>query len=363
MKLNKPLQIAVSVAAVFLIVAAVTLVGLQSYAPKINQTQDITKVDISTPSIEYIPQTESTTTGVEVDQNNPIPEIVPPPDSWELVENKKYGFSYRRPAADSDEYFFVETIESAKNLKSFVQDIWSLNKNETSSFSKGKKISELSEIIVNGSQGYQFSLSGSYTWDEQGSGYILDTRSLFTFFETKQGIKIVTRSPMNVTANQSGDNYSVQILNSFHIDEKLIPKNEAPTNWQKVQKDSFTFKFPSNLFKIDSEYSTERKIYLADIAEGMRGGIFITPTSEKFDPDNIIDMYGKIENPDKIMIGDRIWYSYVWGDAGAAARIYLTSNGTDQSLKVSFSSMPGENVYPLNTDIELHKLILATFSK
>ena len=166
-----------------------------------------------------------------------------------------------------------------------------------------------------------------------------------------------------VNGNEDENKYYVSILDSFKIDENLIPKNAEPTDWQTVKRDSFTFKFPSNLFKIDSEYSEDGKIYLADIAEGMRGGIFITLTAEKFDPDNITDMYGEIENPDKIMIGDRIWYSYLWGDAGAAARIYLTGNGVDQSLKVSFSSMPGENVYPLNTDIELHKLILATFSK
>lgn len=307
--------------------------------------------------------TAQTVTVQKISQNKVSEQVAKVPSDWQQVVNKKYGFSYSRPSSITDEYFFVDTRQEPESLQSYVQNIWSLNKNDTNPYAKDKKISEISEVNINGSLAYQFTLSNSFTWDESGSGYVLDDINLFTFFETEQKIKIITRAPIKTVSSQSENRYYVTILNSFKIDKNLIPTNEEPANWQTVNRDLFIFKFPGNLFKIDTEYTTAEKIYLGDIVDGTRGGVYVAITNESFDPANITGMYGPVKNPEKVVIGDKVWYSYLWGDAGAASRIYLTDIDGNKMLRVSFGSLAEEDVYPIHTDIVLQKLILATVSE
>lgn len=321
--------------------------------------------DIISPVV-ILPTVDTQTTSVpdpmynETEKKIPVPtasSVVP--NEWEKVIDKKYGFSYSSPPGNINEYFFITTVERPEDLKSYVQYIWEINKNDKNPNTQGKEISEIKSISINNNLGYQFSLTKSFSSDYEGSGYILDEPNLFTFFETQQGTKIITRGPLK--SNNRGEQVYLLILNSFIIDSTLIPKNEEPMNWQTISRQSFSFKFPGNLLTLNTTINSKDRIYLSDSIEGMRGGVMVSVKDEKFDPTNIVGMYGVVNNSKRVEIGNKVWYSYVWGDGGAMSQIYLTDIMGNNTLQVSFGSMPEEEVYPISTDINLQKSILETF--
>ncbi len=118
--------------------------------------------------------------------------------------------------------------------------------------------------------------------------------------------------------------------------------------------------YPSNLLK-KLEDSTLEGVYLTSTEDDVYGGAFIGVEDKVFDPNNIEGMYGKIEDAKKVSIQGRDWYRYGSGDAGCGSDIYETGLDSGQTLKVSFSTCPEVDVYPIAEDELLKLKILETF--
>jgi hypothetical protein len=308
---------------------------------------DIVVVTTTTAATGTVAVTSATNTPLQIVTNEPLVTT-----DWETVVNKKYGFSYRVPTASYE--FYIDVYSSDESLRDYAQNIWIQNKYDTNPNIKDKTVSDVKEVQLGSQTAYQFTLSKSFTWSQ--GGYVLNEPFVYTFLETKNKTKIVARVPV-------ADRYRDTILNSLVVADTLIPANETPANWKVVTRDEYEFTYPANLFVLDDTYTKSDKLYLADIAEGMRGGVMVSLLQTEFDPENIIDMYGIIENPEKIVINDIVWYSYLWGDAGASARLYLTDLPNGKTLKISFASMAEEAVYPIVTDSALQRAMLNTFVK
>lgn len=332
---------------VCLVMAATTIIGLTQKSPQLHNDES-TGVQIqvspeivptSTPMTEYeIVDQENTAVG---DDNNSF-------DTWELIINKKHGFSYHRPKSSYP--FNIDIDYSTKSLEAFTNDLWASNKYDTNPYVQGKSVSEITKTAINESTAYQFTVSKSFVTSY--GGYVLDEPFLFTVFATASGTKLVSRIPV-------ADRQRDTVLNSFVIDSALIPANQEPDDWQKVVGSRYEFQYPANLLRV-AENEADR-IYLENTDVNMRGGVIISATNQLFDPAHIEGMYGPIENPEPVSIDNRTWYAYMWGDAGATARIYMTGMPTG-TLRVSFGSTPEEDVYPIVYDTHLQTEILKTFS-
>lgn len=344
MKINKTY---IFLLLVCLVMAATTIIGLTQKSPQLHNDES-TSVQIavspeivptSTPVTEYeIVDQENTAEGGD---NNSF-------DTWELITNKKHGFSYHRPKSGYP--FYVDVDYNPNSLEAFANDLWNRNKYDTNPYVQGKSVSEIMKTTINESTAYQFTVSKSFV---TGSGqYVLDEPFLFTIFATASGTKLISRIPV---ADRQRDN----VLNSFVVNSALIPANQEPGDWRKVVASRYEFQYPANLFRV-AENAADR-IYLEDVDVNMRGGVIISATNQLFDPAQIEGMYGPIENPEPVAINNHMWYSYVWGDAGATARIYMTGMPTG-TLRVSFGSTPDEEVYPIVYDTHLQTEILKTFS-
>lgn len=327
--------------------AATTIIGLTQKSPQLHNDES-TGVQIQV-SPEIMPTSTSETEYVTVDQENTaVGDNNNSFDTWELITNKKHGFSYHRPKSGYP--FYVDIDYSSKSLETFTNDLWASNKNDTNPYVQGKSVSEITKTTINESTAYQFTVSKSFVTSY--GGYVLDEPFLFTVFATASGTKLISRIPV-------ADRHRDTILNSFVVDSALIPANQEPDDWQKVVGTQYEFQYPANLFSLKEEAAD--RVYLEERDSNMRGGVMISATNQIFDPTHIEGMYGPIENPEPVTINNRTWYSYVWGDAGATARIYMTGMPTG-TLRVSFGSTPDEEVYPIVYDTHLQTVILNTFS-
>lgn len=328
--------------------AATTIIGLTQKSSQLHNNNESTDVQIQVSS-EIVPTSTPETEYVTVDQENTaVGNDNNSFDTWELITNKKHGFSYHRPKSD---YSFIVDIDyNTKSLEAFVNDLWTRNKYDTNPYVQGKSVSEITKTTINESTAYQFTVSKSFV--ASYGGYVLDEPFLFTVFATASGTKLISRIPV-------ADRHRDTILNSFVVDSALIPANQEPDDWQKVVGSRYEFQYPANLLSLKEEAAD--RVYLEERDSNMRGGVMISATNQMFDQAHIEGMYGRIDNPEPVTINNRTWYSYVWGDTGATARIYMTGMPTG-TLRVSFGSTPDEEVYPIVYDTHLQTEILNTFS-
>ncbi len=344
MKINKTF---IFLLLVCVVITITTFIGVnQQPSQQNNNVSDNVHIEVS-------PERTPTSTPVtEIETREPedstAGDVDKPLDTWELITNKKHGFSYHRPRSGYP--FYVDIDYSTKSLEAFANGLWTSNKYDTNPYAQGKSVSEIMKTTINESTAYQFTVSKSFVTSH--GGYVLDEPFLFTIFATATGTKLISRIPV---ADRDRDT----ILNSFVIDSVLIPVNQEPDDWRKVVGSRYEFQYPANVFSV-VEHVADR-IYLEDKYVNMRGSVIISATNQLFDPAHIEGMYGRIENPEPVTIDQRTWYAYTWGDAGATARIYMTNLPTG-TLRVSFGSTPDEEVYPIVYDTQLQTEILKTFS-
>jgi len=162
--------------------------------------------------------------------------------SWKIYNNKKYRYSlkyppdYRLSEQDVIEGFKIENpdiivtekypplredhllIEAGQDefecsnttvpngLFAFAASQWGINKNRKG----GSEMSNLSEILINGTQGYEYNLTGSYSKEGCG-GELFYTQQTFVYLE-KNGNIFTFRYP-------SQNNTYRQIIETLSFEE------------------------------------------------------------------------------------------------------------------------------------------------
>ncbi|MDO8667628.1 MAG: type II secretion system protein [bacterium] len=271
------------------------------------------------------------------------PEVVDTND-WQIYYNEKYGYQYKTPVNRSS--FEVLTVEAVKQpIDEYAQEIWQINKDDNNPNIKNKFISNLLTTKVDGRDAFTFNIIGSFQW--QTGGWQIEKERTFIFTANKLGTVFL----INFLKD---DKISQEILKTFKINEDWVKPKVVDSQWLQYSKLSgVSFKYPGTVFSIAGK--EENYVYF----NSKRGTLSLTLTDKKLDPNNIEDMYGKIEKFETIKVGNNAGYKYKMGDAGCLATIVKTAV-SDKTLVISFGSCPAD-LYYIDEDNDLQKQILATF--
>lgn len=270
---------------------------------------------------------------------------------WKLFTDKKYGYEYLRLFNDTyHQGFDIHTFNSTSTLDTFVKEFWNFNKVET-----------YKKVTISNNESYQFFLDTELRWPvswSRGIGISFNgVKNLVTVIDNGAGVKIIVIFPYD-------DEEYKKMFESFRVDKNLIPEKVKPSDWTGVEGMGFSFKYPANLFKsidIPNEKNVSNSYsYRLSSYENIYGDIYISVENKKFEPNNIVGIYGAVENPEVVKMGDRIAYRYLEGDAGCGHQKVLTALGEDKTLEILFSSCY-DYVYPLYDEEELMQSILDTF--
>lgn len=319
----------------------------------IGSTFYITMVHVKSPAVQVTEQeivsttTEQFTMGLHA-PGSETKLASPSKLGWIQVLDKMYGYSYPRP----EEYngtFEIEAFEDGLTLEAFVAKIWKMNNGEWS-----QSITPFEPVVVSGLKGYQFMLKGGF--DHPNGGYILSGRHRYLFFENINKVKLVVHYQVDVPDEFDSE----YMLNNMVIDKNLIPVKQTPIDWQSVSTSAYSFQYPANLFSQSSEVDKPNTVFLVSKEESVYGNMYVSILEHAFDPKKIEGMYGPITDPKEIVVGDRKWYAYGWGDAGCASQIIETEYKT-KTLQVSFGGCMYDEVYPVRDDEALQKEILSRF--
>ncbi len=284
----------------------------------------------------------------------------PSPVSGELKTylNEKYGYSFKyRGDLTVDGFYtnhltvepaFSET-ETSIGLEKYAHDLWEINKNDVVPNIPNHKVSDLEKTTQNGRTAFSFTAEGSFK--DQHSAYVLDEKTTYILTANQNNNIFIIHYPTD-------SEISKEIFSTLKIDAGLIASKEEPSNWKKYENKElgFQFEYPGNIFTNETELSGSYVFAL----NGKRGGMNIRVMDTALDPNNIEDMYGKIENPEKVKIGVRDAYAFNWGDAGCGAKRFDVALTTMKTLRISFDSC-SEDLYLVSQDASLQSQILSTF--
>ncbi|MDD5068464.1 MAG: hypothetical protein PHS53_04760 [Candidatus Pacebacteria bacterium] len=322
------------------LIVLLLLLGIFSFIKKQSLNQNLAEVAPS----------QSSTPGL----NNPTQTDLS--SELKTYVNEKYGYSYEYTGElpnSSRDYLAIEPAfgetETSIQLEKYAYDLWELNKNDKVPNIPNHTVSDLEKITQNGRLAFRFTAEGSFV--HQYGGNILDEKTTYILTANQNNTIFIIHYP---TESEKAK----QIFSTLRIDSGLIAVKEAPSDWKKYEnKDlGFQFQYPGNIFTNETELSGS---YVFAV-NGKRGGMSIRVLDTPLDPENIEDMYGKIENPEKVKVGNRDAYAFNWGDAGCGAKRFDVAISSTKTLRISFSSC-SEDLYLVSQDTSLQSQILSTF--
>jgi hypothetical protein len=279
-------------------------------------------------------------------------------ENWKTMTNKKYGFSYKYPANTNkaDDYgylmFIVDVVDDPTtpvSLAKYAESIWTKNSNPNTNPNIKIEITPLKKTTIDGRDAYTFTLGGGFEYEN--ASYMLDEPHVYIFTQNKNGTTFIIHYPVS-------DLNGSKIVETFNIDEKLIPAKVAPADWKIVThtKGHFTYQYPSNILKLPE--SLEGSDWYVT---GNRGSFSVRVLNETFDPEHIEGMYGPIEKTERVAVGGGIGYAYGWGDAGCFSRIIDMGLSQTQTLRITFGSC-SDDLYYIANDKALQQEILSRFN-
>lgn len=140
--------------------------------------------------------------------------------------------------------------------------------------------------------------------------------------------------------------------------QQEVEKDET-ADWKIYRNDDYGFEM-----KYPKEF-TQRENASSIIFENARGHISLYVNYSKFDPQNVQDIYGKVDNPVLVKVGDRDGYQYRTGDAGCAAVVTQAELGSNTTLNIAFGSCNDGTGNPIINSVDQDKdlivKILSTF--
>ncbi len=303
--------------------------------------------------------TTATTTTQVAGVSTTTPKV---PESWTTQLNDKYGYSFKHPSERNTYnvyYNYDFSVDPAfdphatstvyVSLSDYARNIWSMNRNDKNPNFSEKRVSDLQQTMIKGRVAYTFTVTHSFEWNY--GAYILDEQTTYVITANQNNQIFVIHYP---TKNAT----SSIILSTLSVDTKLIAPKIIPANWKEYSNKElgFSFSYPVNIFPKNSEASDT----VTFAVRGRRGGISAEILDKPLNPATIEDMYGPIENPTKIKVGERDGYRFGWGDAGCFATRVDTALANNKTLRLSFGSCY-EDLYPIALDRELQTQILTTF--
>ena len=334
---------------VTILLFSVLVSGLILYFSEIN------KNNIDEINEEYVDDNQIESEEIFVDEDIEINEVDNKKPTWKLFTDRKYGYEYLRLYDDYHaQKFDVNVFAATSTLEVFVKNFWEFN-----------KVEAYKKVTISDSEAYQFVLNNKLSWPE-GSGISFEgEKRLVTIIDNAAGAKIVIVFPYSEDVDDEEDSAIYKkMFESFRADKNLIPEKVKPSDWTGVEGLDFGFRYPANLFKSvavpDELNDLNTYSYWLSSHENLYGDVSVYVKSEKFEPNNIVGIYGAVENPEVVKIGDRIAYRYLEGDAGCGHQKVLTALGEDKTLEILFSSCY-DYVYPLYEEEELMQSILDTF--
>jgi hypothetical protein len=132
----------------------------------------------------------------------------------EILEPRKEGAFYiddnvTTLTQPSDVVLFqVVSLEDELSTKEYAEKVWIMNKEDSNQNIKEKTVGDMTILIVNGIETYQFTVSGSFKWDD--GGYVLDQENVYVYVGTNGKVYQI-RFP---TENQE---VSQKILSTFEL--------------------------------------------------------------------------------------------------------------------------------------------------
>lgn len=188
---------------------------------------------------DYIQDEETNSIGLKTEslKENVITEI--DTQDWKTYTNSKYNYFFKFPPdtrVKSDSYGITEASMASEiivpvvkfrvyiqdsalysdcnecqyvnyNLTDFANYLWKLNKNDDNPNVKNKHISDLTTMSIDGKKAYKFTLTGSFSTDDLGGGYILGEETLYVLTNDGEHNYILCMPTEN--------NYAQAVLNSF----------------------------------------------------------------------------------------------------------------------------------------------------
>lgn len=136
-------------------------------------------------------------------------------------------------------------------------------------------------------------------------------------------------------------------------------KKDEIADWKIYRNNDYGFemKYPKGFMQRENTSTI--------IFENERGYISLYVNYLKFDPQNVQDIYGKVDNPVLVKVGDRNGYRYVTGDVGYSTVETQVELGNNTTLNVAFGSYYDGTGHPIsnsvNQDKDLMVKILSTF--
>lgn len=136
---------------------------------------------------------------------------------------------------------------------------------------------------------------------------------------------------------------------------KVIGQNKVYSNAEY----NFEFQYPKSFDDLTPAHSVNGDSVLLGVADSKNGSIAISVIIKLFDPKNIMGLYGKIDDAEKLTVGGRDWYLYHDGDAGCGGITALAAL-KNQTISLQFGSCEGDTKPYVAENQDLINAVLAS---
>lgn len=288
---------------------------------------------------------------------------------WGAVINYRYGYSYIEPRNyDQAQFFTVNVDRSTSTLFDFAKKF--------ASFGDGVV---LNKSYLNGREVYQFTYGATSTRIRRGEemiedSYLISAHEQVNILETDLGVKIIIIFPVKYYRKGVFN----KMLNSFVVDRYLIPKIIQPQNWVKIEgvkvgDESFSFKYPSNIFtQRYVDYSGDPNISWGKTFDSPNQGGFsvkleenefnVYSSTQTFSDEGLIiekEYFAEGAFREGLLKG-RKTYSYNDEGHGGCSLIVTLVPIKEKTISISFGSCQ-DDAYYFSEQVELMQSILDTF--
>jgi len=274
------------------------------------------------------------------EQENKTEEESRQTEDWKAYKNEQHGFEMKYPK--EFEKISASNFESKRgsiNLSVLPEKFDPQNIQGIL-----EKIKNPALVKIGNKDGYQYNeADGGCAWEKIRTGLNNNATLDISFVSCGDNLD------SGLTPVMYDKILIAQVLSTFKFTDQTA-------DWKTYKNEEYGFemKYPDEF----AQRNVEKTVVLEN---KNRGHISIYVVSKKLDPKNIQGLYGKIENPILVKVGDKDGYQYGDGDAGCEAEIVqIDLNG--RILNIAFGSCEADgDINAINKDSKLINQVLSSF--